>query len=443
MAAAAPAPSKVFREPATTRPVQCPSCGAPITLKGFGGVQEVACSYCGSELAPEEDGALSIMRQVQRQKRESALPLHGRGQLEGTEWEILGIVWREVNVDGATYPWQEFLLYNPYQGYRWLIYQMSDGHWQVGKALDGAPKSNESGHKTVEFRKKKFKHFSTAVAVVTYVEGEFPWQVHVGDTATSHDYIAPPAGISIEEAVAPDGSADVNFTGVEHIEGKEVWKSFGMPGSCPPTHGVGTCKPNPWRKGAKWMWLSFVGLIIGLLVVAAIYLGARTNKVVYEAKNVGLTPISQEVEIGEAGKKTTLEFKFSATPLSNQWAYVDVMLINADKEEAVGFGATAEEWHGTSGGESWREGKQTQTVTIGGVEGGKYLMQITPQTGGAPGKPAPTAVNLTMRLRENVVLLRYIFIAFVIIIIFPIFNAMLGLFFEGRRWQNSDYSPSG
>ena len=39
----APAPTKLFREEAQTGAIECPACGAPITLRGFGGVQEVAC----------------------------------------------------------------------------------------------------------------------------------------------------------------------------------------------------------------------------------------------------------------------------------------------------------------------------------------------------------------------------------------------------------------
>ena len=94
-------PHKVFREEAHTDSVQCPACGGPITLKGFGAIERVACPYCGSELAPEDSGALSVLQQVQRQRRQSVLPLHARGEFDGVPWEIIGIVWRECNVDGV------------------------------------------------------------------------------------------------------------------------------------------------------------------------------------------------------------------------------------------------------------------------------------------------------------------------------------------------------
>lgn len=439
MAAQAPAaPAKAFREPAQTESVQCPACGGPITLKGFGAIEQVACPYCGSELAPEDSGALSVMRQIQREQRQSMIPLHTRCNLQGHEWEVLGIVWRECNVDGVTYPWQEFLLFNPYRGYRWLVYQMSDGYWTLGSALAGAPRANvNAAHKSIEFNKARYRHFQTVTATASYVEGEFPWQVHVGDNAVMHDYVLPPHSISIEESQMPDGSADVNFTGMAHIEGSEVWKAFNLPGTPPATQGVGSVLPNPYKQRAGFMWLTFLALFVALIAVSVLYVGGRSNKVVLD-KTLDATPFTQEITIGETGKKTTIEFEFAATGLSNQWAYVDVMLVNTKSEDAIGFGATAEEWHGIS----WKEGSQKQSVTMGGVEGGRYLLQINPSSGNAAGKPVVIkGLKLKVRLTENVVLVRYLFIAFLVILAFPLINAFLGMFFEGRRWKNSDYAP--
>lgn len=443
-------PRKLFREPAHTEAVQCPACGGPITLRGFGGIEQVACPYCGSELAPEDSGALRILQAVQRQRQPSVLPLNARGTLEGTEWELIGIVWRQCVVDGVTYPWQEFLLFNPYRGYRYLVYQMTDGHWALGSALPGAPKTLATSHKSVQWKGATFKHFQTSVAQVVYVEGEFPWQVHRGDQAVAHDYVAPPFGLSIEQESSEDGGTDVNFTRMEHIEPAAVWKAFGLPGSPPPTSGVGTYQPNPWGAGGKVLWLSFAALLVVWIVATGAYLQGRTNKLVFEKHDLTLEPFSQEIEIGKAGEATTLQLDFAAQPLSNSWAYVDVMLISQASEEAIGIGATAEEWHGVSEGEGWREGDQSTSVTVGGVPGGKYLLQIVPQTGSEPqpGVPPlaeqpPSPLKLSVRLRQDVALTRYVVLPLLVILAFPFLNFLFGRIFEGRRWAKSDYAPSG
>jgi DNA-directed RNA polymerase subunit RPC12/RpoP len=444
MAAAPPtAPVKPFRDEAKTEPVQCPACGGPITLKGFGAIEQVACPYCGSELAPEDSGALSILQQVQRQRRQSMMPLQARGTIDGIEWEVLGIVWRECRVDGVTYPWQEFLLFNPYRGYRWLVYQMSDHHWQLGATLEGAPRADSGGfsHKSVEFKKQRFKHFQTVVGRVTYVEGEFPWQVHVGDHAVAHEYIAPPQGISVEESSTPDGGSDVVFTGMRHIDAKEVWKAFRLPGSPPRRSGVGSLRPNPHRKQTLFYWLSFAALLVAWIGISLLYAGGRSNKVVFESADIS-QGITQEIEIGTRGHTTTLEIDMSSGGLSNSWAYAEVMLISQEKEEATGAGLTAEEWHGVDGGESWREGDQSPSVTLGGVEGGKYLLQITMQSGDASGGALPAPPKASIKLTEDVVLTRYMILPFFVLIAFPLINLFRSAFFEGRRWNNSDYAAS-
>jgi hypothetical protein len=376
------------------------------------------------------------------------LPLNARGTLDGSEWEILGILWRQCVVDGITYPWQEFLLYNPYRGYRWLVYQMTDGHWGLGQALSGAPKALARSHKSVAFKSETFKHFQTSVAQVVYVEGEFPWQVHRGDQAVAHDYVAPPLGLSIEQQTTEDGGTDVNFTRMEHIEPAAVWKAFAQKGSPPSTRGVGTYQPNPYVAGSKLLGLSFLALFVVWMGASWLYVQGRTNKVVFEKHDLTLEPFSQEIQIGKTGETTTLQLEFAAQPLSNAWAYVDVMLISQSSEEAIGIGATAEEWHGVEGGESWREGDQSTSVEVGGVPGGKYLLQIVPQTGTepAPGTPLaeqpPSPLKLSVRLRQDVALWRYVLLPLVLILAFPFLNFLFGRVFEGRRWAKSDYAPS-
>lgn len=434
-------PRKLFREEARTASVGCQACGGPITLKGFGNVQRVNCPYCGTTLEPDQSGALQLVQQAQRQRRQSVLPLHARGTLDGVMWEIIGIVWREARVDGVAYPWQEFLLFNPYKGFRWLIYQMTDGHWMFGGSLDGAPQAiGGFGHRSVTFKGESYRHFQSSPAHVTYVEGEFTWQVEVGDTAMANDYVAPPVSVSVEQSQSEHG-AELNFTMMRHIEGKEVWSAFKLPGSPPRTSGVGMIAPNPHKKIRKWYWLSFAALLALWLAGTVLYVGGRDTKVVFDERDLPIAePYATEIEIGEPGKKTTVEFRFAVAPLDNGWAYADVLLVNAEKEEAINFGAEVDNWNGVADGESYNEGSNPKTVTMGGVEGGKYLLQVTPQVDPKTRRP-PTTMNL--RVTQDVVLWRYILISFFLIILGPLFNTLRVAFFEGRRWQNSDYANTG
>lgn len=444
-APAAPAAmAKLFREEAQTGSVQCPACGAPITLKGFGAIERVTCPYCGSESSPEENGALNLLVQASRQRRQSLLPLHARAVLDGIEWEIIGITWQECEGDdGVVYPWQEFLLFNPYHGYRYLIHSMSDGYWTLGDALAGAPQVRTGlGHRGVVFKGERYKHFQTSVGHVTYVEGEFPWQVHVGDQALAHEYIKPPRTITVEETAQAEGQ-DVNFTLARHIPAEAVWKAFGGQGAAPPTTGIGSAVPNPWHQ-QRWVTrLSFVVLLLLWLVLSVVYIGSRENKIVFASEpQVAGSPLQETIEV-TGDRNTVLEIELRAPSLSNKYLYADILLIPRNSEDAITFGLQVDEWHGVTGGEAWREGKKNRSTVLGNIEPGTYTLEVNAESGGMSGlKDVPSQESYTLTIKQDVALFRYSFLAFMIIISFPFVFWLLGALFEARRWSNSDYASS-
>lgn len=443
-------PPKLFRDEAQVESVKCLSCGGPIDLRTFGAHQQVVCPHCGSILAPGDSGALTLLEAAARQRQTSALPLQARGTLDGIEWEIIGICWRRCVVDGVAYPWQEFLLFNPYHGFRWLIFSNSDGHWSLGQNLDGAPEVLKARQHTVRFGKQRYKHFQGAVATVTYVEGEFTWEVHVGDKAEVNDFVAPPLGLSIEQASGPDG-AELSFTTQRHIDAKEVWKAFARPGKPPKERGVGALRPNHWHQNRRSLWLSCLGFFVAWWLITDRLAEIRQPTLAFERTSIGFEePFAQEITIGTPGKTSAIEVTLTADPLANSWAYADVLLVNVATEQAVGFGIEASYYHGYDGGESWSEGSTVATVAIGGVEGGQYLLQIHPQRdttnldnsafSGPSGVNSPRTYDI--RIVQDVYLTRYSALALNIILFFPLLGLLLGWAFERRRWHNSDYAPS-
>lgn len=442
------APKKLFREEAQAESVKCLSCGGPITLHTFGAMQRVICPHCGSALAPADNGALALLEAASRKHQPSALPLHARGVLEGQEWEIIGICWRRCVVEGIAYPWQEFLLFNPYHGFRWLIYSISDGHWSLGSNLDGAPELLGSSHHSVRFKGRKYRHFQGADAVVTYVEGEFTWEVHFGDKAEANDFVDPPHGISIEQANGPDG-AELTFTLQHHIDPGTVWKAFGQPGKPPKQRGVGALRPNPWRRHRLQIWIAFHVFVVLWMILSTWLEHSRSNRSVLREQGLSFSePLSRTLTIGRPGETTAIEFHFAPDPIDNSWAYAEVMLINLATEEAVGFGVEASYYHGVDGGEAWTEGSTRGAVTIGGVAGGEYLLQLTPQRDTSSinndiafflgTNRSPTSYGI--ELIEDVYLTRYSVLAVLVIFGLPMFGGLMGWIFERRRWQNSDYA---
>jgi hypothetical protein len=430
-----PAPIKLFREEAQTGAIECPGCGAPITLHGFGGVEQVACAYCGTICKPEDDGNLAILQAAQRQQRQSMLPLHKRGQLNGQTWEILGIMWREVVSDGVTYPWQEFLLFNPYQGYRWLIYQMSDGVWSIGGPLFGAPELQSGMVPSAKWRGETYKHFTTGNARVTYVEGEFPWQVLVNDVAQANDYVCPPNMLSIEVQHSEHG-VDINFTSMQPIEPAQVWAAFQMPGAPPAKRGIHPAEPNP--HATKFYWVAAILLFVTWIVALVMYSSARESAIVYQGSLVPGEVLTEEIEIGDPDRATTLEVELLAQGMANSWAYAEIMLVDMSSEEAINLGLEVDAYSGVDDGESWSEGSNPRRQTLGGVTGGTYLLQVQTQVDTA-GDPADA---LRVTIRRDVRLGRYMFLPFFVILLFPLVNLGRKYMFETKRWANSDHASS-
>ncbi len=445
-----PVPQKLFRDEAKVETVQCLGCGAPIALHGFGAVQRVVCPHCGSTLEPSDSGALELLQKAARKRQQGVLPLHARGKLDGVTWEIIGVCWRRCVVAGVAYPWQEYLLYNPYHGYRWLIYSMSDGHWSLGHAIASAPKICETKHHSIELRGRRYKHFQGADAVVTYVEGEFTWQVCAGDKAHVDDFVAPPHGISIEQSAGPDG-VELNRTFQRHVDVAEVQQAFNVDLQARKPIGVGPLQPNRWRDQLRTLWLSCLAFL-GVWLLATMYVaGGTAERVVFQRTGVSFdAPLAEEITIGSPGVSTVVEVSFTADPLIASWAFAEIMLVNLDTEEAVGVGLEASYYYGYDDGEAWTEGDRQPDAVLGSVVGGRYLLQVTPQRDtSALGDPLFTAYGMprspetySVRVREDVFLTRYAVLPVLVILFFPLLAQILSWIFERRRWQNSDYAPS-
>jgi hypothetical protein len=134
---------------------------------------------------------------------------------------------------------------------------------------------------------------------------------------------------------------------------------------------------------------------------------------------------------------TTIELELLASGMNNSWAYAEIMLINPETEEATVIGVEADYYSGVDGGESWSEGSNPGSQTVGGVMGGKYLMQVNSQAD-VGGDPADT---LKLTIREDVPLYRYVFFPLIFISLFPLINFIRRAAFEKKRWAESDHAP--
>src|ERR1700729_3895588 len=102
---------------AGTRVLTCPSCGGSVKIRASGISITAICGSCGSVL-DVSNSDVRLLAEAQSRTREPPVPLGSRGTLVGALWEVVGYQNRSNTVEGWT--WDEYLLFNPYLGFRFL-----------------------------------------------------------------------------------------------------------------------------------------------------------------------------------------------------------------------------------------------------------------------------------------------------------------------------------
>ncbi len=108
--------------------MNCAKCGGAIVMRTFGQAVTVVCGGCGSIL-DATDPNLQILQQFERVTGavKPYIPLGTRGKIRGTDYEMIGLQRRSTTYDGIPYNWSEYVLFNPYKGFRYLTEY--NGHW--------------------------------------------------------------------------------------------------------------------------------------------------------------------------------------------------------------------------------------------------------------------------------------------------------------------------
>jgi hypothetical protein len=407
--------------------LRCENCGAPWEMRGFQNTRTHACENCGSVFQGNDDQWELIQRVEGSYKARPAYALGTRGKLDGVQWEVVGWQERSVTAYGVRYAWEEHLLFNPYEGFSYLM--LTDGHWAVVSPIAGVP---STGLNQALFQGRSFKHFQSADAVVDEVLGEFPWLVKRGDTATASDYVDPPLILSCEGSQG-QGSAEVSWSSGRYLESEEVVAGFGEPtrrvGN---PQGIHACQPNPNAEVKNWVKKALVVGVIAWLALSLFYFSTRQNKEVWTGVVDASGASAKDVVIDSFSNPGTLEISASAPGLANTWVYLDCMLVNPDTEKASYVGIELEYYSGAG----WSEGSRTGSTVVSGVPNGKYLIQITRH-------PQATYKGTTyVTIKRDVRLFRYPCCALFLVFVIPIVVIVRATAFERMRWAESDH-PMG
>lgn len=419
------------------RSMNCPNCGGAVELRGFQHTRSAVCIQCLSVLDTASEQAQVLQRFDQRDRVRPIIPLGTRGKLHGTQYEVIGFMVRTINVEGTEYSWHEYLLFNPYKGFRYLTTYA--GHWNDVVPCHGLPQQAVAkGRPARQYLDRIYAHFQHAVAETTFVMGEFPWTVRVGEKVETDDYVAPPYILSSE-----GDAKEQNWSHGTYMTGQEVWQHFNLPGSPPPAEGVFANQPSPHEGKPVRMWRTAL-VWLALWFVAVVFVGVSAqNKTVFEqtytfnprAAATGeaafVTPV---FELG--GRTSSVDVEI-ATDLANSWAVFNLALINDETGQGYDFGQDVSYYSGRDSDGDWTEGSRQESVTVPQVASGRYYLRVEPEM-----EAIAPVMRYTLRVKRDAPHIGWMLLALPFLLIPPVLVTLKSASFEGARWAESDYAPS-
>ena len=374
--------------PGRARSLSCPNCGSPVHIRASGLTVTAACPACGAVLDVASPD-VRLIAEAQARTETPVIPIGARGTLGGTEWEVVG--YQRRSSEAGSWPWEEYLLFNPYRGFRFL--GQDHGHWTLyGMLRRDVPDPAADGGDG-----RRYRLGETVVARTDYVLGEFYWRVRVGDTVSVREFAHPPFVLTEERA-----ADEVTWSRGRYLEPALVQAAFKLD-SVPPRTGRVAHQPEP-RRVALWP-LAIVSLI-ALTVLNAYPSGQGLNALVLR-QSFTITQADQDhtlpavpLAIPNAGGNLQIEASADAGRGLLQLV-MSLVTPNGYRRRETTFIL----------GSLLGDGTETQTTLFGSVAGGAATLLIRPRSsafvdptmpGSTAVSPAAAAVSFVVTVRRHV-----------------------------------------
>lgn len=419
---------------------KCAGCGSPLESH-LATSEVVACATCGS-VTDVTKGVGEVVQKAEkhRKKFKPSIPLGAEGTWNTVRYEVVGLMRRQITVDGEKYEWTEYLLHTTERGYAWV--SEYNGHFSFIQSSAELPKSASwlGGKPRMKYLGHTFEHFQKSEPRVVYLAGEFYWQVRLGDKAVCNDYVAPPLILSSEAT-----GNELTWSLGEYVEGPDLWKAFKLAGKPPKPTGVGPNQPSPHAGTPLLFWKAF----LAFLVIAAVL----TPILSWMNSSSARTPVPFRAVPAQQTVVTSAPFKLggvlegpvtlrTSSSIRDTWVTLDLMLTNADTGTAygvkrqVGFVKMSTTMGGTTS--SVMDGSAEDVVEIASVPPGRYTLAIDARAGPPAASGAP--LSGTVEVYRSSLGWSNFWLFALAIAIWPFIAWRRARAFEAHRWSESDYA---
>lgn len=412
--------------------LQCPRCASAVGIHDPA-VQSVACPSCLTVLAPDNEGLRVLHKAATALRIEPLIALGSVGRFDGRDWTVIGFQERAVSAEGKDYPWQEYLLHHPEEGFRWLV--DSSGHWSWVSPVTNPPR-HAVGLPSVLYRGEEYRRFSYGTATTRFVIGEFTWKVAVGETWELIDFVAPPRSLSRETS-----HNEMTWSLAEYRDAADVAAAFKLDHALPEPQGVAMNQPNPrlepHRRVCSAFW-KFAGLAVLAQALWVFVFGSQTvldQRLLFSpGRDEAVTTAGFELPNGAR----SLVMRHD-TDLDNNWLGINSTLVEQKSGRAWVALNDIAYWYGYDEGERWTEGDRSRELTFRDLPPGSYYAVIAPEI--SDEKPVP--VKDRLRIERNPAPWSNFFFLLGFLALLPMFSRYRVAGFEAKRWAEADFLSSG
>jgi len=433
-------PASATAAPDTVRALTCPNCGGSVSLRAAGLTVTIACEHCAATL-DATDPVVKLVSRAAEAMRVPAIPLGSRGTIDGEAWEVVGYQERS---DGET-EWSEYLLFNPYLGYGWLV---DDGRrFSLGRVLDRLP-----GGRSLNLTHggETYGRFGSSYDVrTTFVLGEFPWRAAVGETVRETVYVRPGVMLACEE-----NGAERTWTELTMLAPGVPERAFGVAPRAVRNRGTPSPhEPSPFMDRAKEAVIVGGAATLALLAVALFTPGERRafqGQLSVPPDAATRTVVLGPVELPATARVTV---RADAPALDNQWVDLDYSLIDRATQASYDVYATAERYSGSDVDGPWSEGDGRAARSLSAIPPGRYDLVVEASAhrwaGAQPSSPPliggffsdlpqdtaqePAAVPVTVSVSRGGSFGGNLLVALLLVWVWPLVAMMRHAGFETRR----------
>lgn len=412
--------------------MSCVSCHETIAVHGGDRAEMVICPHCRAQqtLTGSVPEVLAQLKDKQRKGPRVPFGLGTRCTLRGVEWQLVGHLRYHERDEGVDYWSDEFLLHAKSKGYAWLM--VENGHFAFAEEVRGIPKRAGSLVQKSSFQAlgRTFKAYERGRCEIAWVDGELPWVAREGDKIRYLDAISPPYMLSAELS-----DSESEWFRCEYLSQREVAAAFGLSKhQLPYKKGVGAAEPyerGAFRGAALRVMTTTVVVALLLLLLDACASGRTVETLRIDDPGKLSGYVTEPFTIRGEGAIVELD---CVSLVDNAWLWVGGAVIDAQDQVLLETSASVSYYHGVSGGESWSEGSQSDSVVFQLEEPGEYRLLLDGEAGSGNDSDGRGGPPLHITVSEGVVLSRYYVLLFVGTLLWVLGEWLHRMSFEARRW---------